>query len=119
VTNGYSITINSGSSSYILGETYRITTYYWLNNYSYGLSQSFYITIDTCSYTSITTNNVITGQNLKYCRDSGNKSYPFDSILSQTPDCGFTSWTYFLSGLNSNFITIDQTTSPATMIISS
>lgn len=76
-----------------------------------------------CTFTTITTDNAITGTTIYYARGDASASYTFDTVISTTEDCGWTAWTTTLDApagytdISQLGLSVDNTNDPATLEI--
>jgi hypothetical protein len=133
-TDGYSLTVDtdlvgSYASSYSYSIYNQWTKY---NNMGLYTEDAWNIIIDPadpsdpcqCLLTALTTDSAITGTTIEYGESSGLQTYPMDTIISQTPSCGFTTFTYSirettLGSMTTKGITVNNGVSPPNLEINS
>ena len=65
-------------------------------------------TVHACSYTAMTTDMSLTERIVEYTYTSEQKTISFDRIVSTSPECKYSEYTYYLSVVDPNSETLES-----------
>jgi hypothetical protein len=126
-TDGVELQIDTASGSGVTFDTAFYVTYKYILSGTEVTDSFDFIVTAPCQWTSLTTDNALTGTTITYTSGSGPMTFAMDSIISQTPSCSYSSFTYFVremttysgTDLSTIGITVDAAAVPNDLVVDS